>query len=261
VTSEEIALEIARIDLVIANRVLARIGAVDAFGHVSVRHPLDPKHFLLSCSRSPDLVDRDDLMEFDLEGRAVGLDNRPAYLERFIHSAIYEARPDVNAIVHGHARVLLPFSVTDLELRPLFLTAHEFGSRVPKWDIRDTFGDTDLHVANTEQGRDLAAAFRSEHNAVLLRGHGFVGAGRSVNQLIRLCNALLDNARLQLEASRFGAIKELTPGEIEARRRNLHDDESPSLIRAFEYEAIQAGQGEMFAERMRLKAQQQAANN
>ena len=87
------AVELALIDLVIANRVLARIGAVDAYGHVSVRHPTNKDHFLLSRSRSPELVEQGDIMEFDLKGNVIGKDNRPPYLERFIHAAVYAAVP------------------------------------------------------------------------------------------------------------------------------------------------------------------------
>src|SRR5689334_17395685 len=93
--SKESSLDVALIDLVIANRVLARIGAVDAYGHVSVRHPTEPDRFLLSRSRSPRLVDRGDIMQFDLAGAVVGADSRPPYLERFIHAALYAAREDV----------------------------------------------------------------------------------------------------------------------------------------------------------------------
>src|SRR5262245_16083867 len=246
-------LDIAMIDLVIANRVLARMGAVDAYGHVSVRHPVEPDRYLLARSRAPELVTRDDLMQFTLDGTALGADNRPPYLERFIHGAVYEARPDVHAVVHGHPRALLPFTVTDLEMRPLFMTADEFGAHVPRWDIRDRFGDTNLLIVDMDQGRDLARALGAER-VLLIRGHGFVGAGRSAAQLIRMCKALLDNAALQLEASRFGPLKELTPGEIAARRASINNDDSPSLMRGFEYEAIAAGCRALFDERTALKA-------
>jgi ribulose-5-phosphate 4-epimerase/fuculose-1-phosphate aldolase len=246
-------LDIAMIDLVIANRVLARMGAVDAYGHVSVRHPVEPDRYLLARSRAPELVTRDDIMQFNLDGSVVGADNRPPYLERFIHGAVFEARPDVHAVVHGHPRALLPFTVTDLEMRPLFLTADEFGAHVPRWDIRDRFGDTNLLIVDMDQGRDLARVLGAER-VLLIRGHGFVGAGRSAVQLIRMCKALLDNAALQLEASRFGPLKELTPGEIAARRKSIANDDSPSLMRGFEYEAIAAGCRELLDERTALKA-------
>jgi ribulose-5-phosphate 4-epimerase/fuculose-1-phosphate aldolase len=254
----EALLEIARIDLVIANRVLARIGAVDAYGHVSVRHPTEPSRFLLSRSRSPRLVDRGDIMQFDLEGGVIGSDNRPPYSERFIHAALYAARTDVHAIAHGHAQVLLPFAVTDVRIRPLFMTADEFGANVPLWDIRTTFGSgTNVLITNMDQARDLASAFGRNDRAVLLRGHGFVAAGRSASQLIRMCKALLENAAVQLEASRLGPLNEMTAEEIEARRRTIGaDDDHPSMMRGFEYEAIEAGLEELLRERAELKARQ-----
>lgn len=249
------ARELAVIDLVIANRVLARVGAVDAYGHVSVRHPQDAGRFLISRSLSPEYVTQDDVMECDLAGKVLNADNRPAYLERFIHAGVYKARPDINAVVHGHARVLIPFTVTALTMRPVFLTADEIGDRVPVWDIRSRFGDaTDLLITCMDHADDLARALGADARVVLMRGHGFIAGGRSASQLIRICKALIDNAHVQLEASRFGEIIELTPGEIAARRASLSDDESPGLRRGFEYEAMQAGLGALLERRAALRA-------
>jgi ribulose-5-phosphate 4-epimerase/fuculose-1-phosphate aldolase len=234
------ALEIAKIDLVIANKVLARCGAVDAYGHASLRHPTDPSRFLLSCSRSPELVERDDIMQFNIDGSVADADNRPAYLERFIYAAIFAARPDVHAIVHGHPKRVLPFTISDIKLRPVFLTADEIGLHIPIWDIRDKFGDTNMLIANMDHGRDLAQRL-GNNKVVLIRGHGFVGATRSAMALVRLAKALLDNAEMQLEAMRLGPIKELTPGEIAERERTLGKDDAPATLRGWEYEAIQAG--------------------
>src|SRR5579875_3839761 len=103
-------------DLVIANRILAHEGVVDAFGHVSIRHPERPDRFFLSCSRSPELVVREDLMEFDLECRPLDQRGRTMYSERPIHGALYEARPDVQAVVHNHAYEVIPFGITPTRL-------------------------------------------------------------------------------------------------------------------------------------------------
>src|SRR5262249_2172631 len=98
-------------DLVIANRILAKEDVVDAYGHVSMRHPENPKRFFIARSLAPDLVERDDIVELDLEGQPVRDEKRALYLERFIHAAIYEARPDVQAVVHAHAEDILPFGI------------------------------------------------------------------------------------------------------------------------------------------------------
>jgi HCOMODA/2-hydroxy-3-carboxy-muconic semialdehyde decarboxylase len=98
-------------DLVVANRILAREKVVDAYGHVSVRHPDDPHRFLLATSVAPEMVEEDHIVAFNLDCTPVRDDGRPLYHERFIHGGIYEARPDVQAVVHAHAEDVLPFSI------------------------------------------------------------------------------------------------------------------------------------------------------
>jgi len=143
-------------ELVTANRILAHEGVVDAFGHVSVRHPDNPERFLLSRSRAPELIVVEDLMEFTLDGDAIDLRDRTPYGERVIHGAVYEARPEVNAVVHNHSYELIPFGITDTPLRAVAHTCASIGAEIPVWDIRDKFGETDHLVITMEQGRDLA---------------------------------------------------------------------------------------------------------
>ena len=125
-------------DLVIGNRILAHQNVVDGYGHISIRHPSNPEHFLLSRSRSPELVVEADIMEFTLDGKVVGDDRRPPYLERFIHGGLYEARPDVHAVVHSHAEDTLAFGITDVPLQPVIHVARSMGPTVPVWDIART---------------------------------------------------------------------------------------------------------------------------
>src|SRR5205814_3094565 len=171
----------------------------DAYGHVSVRHPENPERFFLSHSLAPAFVQRSDILEFDLEGKPVGSDRRTPYLERFIHGAIYEARPDVIAVVHAHAEDTLPFGITDVPLRPVIHSGSFIGSHVPVWDIAANFGDTDLLVSNTAHGRDLAR-WLGPNNVVLMRGHGFAAAAQSLIDVVRLSVYLPRNARVQLAA-------------------------------------------------------------
>ena len=107
-------------DLVAANRILYDQSVVDGFGHVSVRHDKNPERFLLARSMAPGLVTAADIMEFDADAQPVDPRGRSVYLERFIHSEIYRARSDVNAVVHSHSPAVIPFGVTDAPLRPLF---------------------------------------------------------------------------------------------------------------------------------------------
>jgi ribulose-5-phosphate 4-epimerase/fuculose-1-phosphate aldolase len=234
-----------RKDLIIANRVLALENVVDAYGHVSVRHPTRPDRFLLSRSRSPQLVDASDILEFTLEGKVVGDDDRSPYLERFIHAAIYEARPEVNAVVHAHAEDTLPFSISKtIRLQAVIGSGSNLGHDVPIWDIREKFGDaTNLLVMNMDHGRDLARRI-ADNTVCLMRGHGFAAAQSSLQEVVQTAVYLPRNARVQMAAMRLGDIDPLSFNEIEVKRSS-HRQSSPESWRAWEYWAHRAGCAEL----------------
>ena len=242
----ETTLDVVLNELVIANRILANEGVVDAYGHVSVRHPSMPERFFLARMLAPELVERGDLMEFGLDGQPVS-DPRAPSVERFIHSAIYEARPEVQAVVHAHAEDILPFGITDVPLRPVIHSGSFIGRHVPVWDIADNFGDTDLLVRNITQGRDLARCL-GNNNVVLMRGHGFAAAARSVIEVVRVAVYLPRNARVQLAAMQIGKFKPLSDGEIAARAAG-YKPYSDQTWRAWEYWANRAGCGHIIGER------------
>ena len=232
-------------DLVIANRILAKEEVVDAYGHVSVRHPDDPKRFLIARSLAPDLVGPEDIVELGLDGQPVGGDSRQLYLERFIHAAIFEARPDVMAVVHAHAEDTLPFGIAAAtRLQPVIHSGSFIGTEVPVWDIADNFGDTNLLVTNIEQGRDLARCL-GPSSVALMRGHGFSSAARSLIEVVRLSVYLPRNARALMRAKQLGGdIKYLSQGEIDARNRGYRPY-SPETWRTWEYWANKAGCGHL----------------
>ncbi len=231
-------------DVVIANRILARNDVLDAYGHVSIRHPHDPNKYLLARSLSPAIVEEDDIIEFYLDGTPVHDEKRPLYLERYIHGGVYERRPDVKAVLHSHAEDVLPFSISKkVRLRPVIHNVGDMGSEVPVWDIADKFGDeTTLLVTNMAQGRDLAGCLDCNRLA-LMRGHGFVCVGRSINDLVRLSVFIPRNARVMMNAMRMGEFIALSQGEVDARLKL--DTESPALLRGWEYWAREAGVGHL----------------
>ncbi len=232
-------------DLVVANRILAREDVVDAYGHVSVRNPNNPQHFFISRSLSPELVEREDIVELGLDGQPVRDEKRALYLERFIHAAIFEARPDIQAVVHAHAEDILPFGIAQATpLRPVIHSGSFIGSNVPVWDIAEKFGDTNLLVTNINQGRDLAECLGA-NNVALMRGHGFASAGRSLIEVVRMSVYLPRNARALLRAKHLGGdIKYLSQGEIDARNRG-YSPYSTETWRAWEYWANKAGCGHL----------------
>jgi HCOMODA/2-hydroxy-3-carboxy-muconic semialdehyde decarboxylase len=234
-------------DLVIANRILAREDVVDAYGHVSMRHPDNPNRFLIARSVAAELVTADDIVELGLDGQPVREEKRTLYLERFIHAAIFEARPEVMAVVHAHAEDTLPFGIADAtSLRPVIHSGSFIGNKVPVWDIADSFDDTNLLVTNIEQGRDLAKCLAG-NNVALMRGHGFAAAGRSLIEVVRMSVYLPRNARALLRAKQLGgAIKYLSQGEIDARNRG-YSPYSTETWRAWEYWAKKAGVGHLLS--------------
>ena len=242
-----IKLDDALNELVIANRILANENVVDAYGHVSIRHPDKPERFFMAhMLATPEIVERTDILEFGLDGEPVS-DSRTPSIERFIHGGIYEARPDVAAVVHAHAEDTLPFGITNVPLRPVIHSGSFIGTHVPVWDIADNFGDTDLLVSNTAHGRDLARCLGKNH-VVLMRGHGFAAAAQSLIDVIRLSVYLPRNARVQLAAMRLGDFKPLSDGEVAARFAR-YKPYSAQTWRAWQYWAKRAGVGHMVGKR------------
>lgn len=191
-------------DLVAANRILADQGVLDGYGHVSARHPDDPRRYLLSRSRAPELVTADDVLEFDLDSSPVGgARAERLYLERFIHGEIYRARPDVRAVVHHHSPSVIPFGVSTVPLRALYHMSAFLADGVPVFEIRDAGGLTDMLVRSPELGRALAGVLGSYPGA-LMRGHGAVVTGTSLPHVVGRSIYMELNARLQAQAIAMG---------------------------------------------------------
>lgn len=211
-------------DLVAANRILAMHDVLDGWGHVSVRHNLDPNRYLLSRALAPEMVSAEDIMEFDLDSNPVDAKGRNLYTERFIHGEIYRARPDVVAIVHTHAPSLIPFGAANVPLRPMYHRAAFIALGIPVFEIREAFGMTDLLIRNAAHGRALAQSI-ADKPAVLMRGHGATVVAPSIPRLVGRSVFLALNATLQMQAMAMtmgggGPIVYLDPEEarlIEAR--------------------------------------------
>ncbi len=203
-------------DLVVANHILVDEEVLDGFGHISVRHPQDPSRFLIARSMAPGLVTADDIVVVDLAGQVHDAQGRRTYVERFIHSEIYRARPEVHSVVHSHSPSVIPFGVTGARLRPICHMSGFLGAQVPVFEIRHAAGEaTDLLVRNQALGQALAASLGSA-NVALMRGHGNVVVGHSIQQAVFRAIYTESNAHLQSEAMRLGEINFLTPEEAQA---------------------------------------------
>ena len=225
-------LDEARNVLARANRIIANEGVLDAFGHVSMRHPADPGRYLLSRSRAPELVQRDDILEFTLDSQPVRPTDVRLYGERVIHGGIYQARPDVNAVCHHHAPSILPFCISGMDLKPVYHLGATLGEKVPFWDSRDDFGDTTLIVAKPEEGASLARAL-GESWIVLMRRHGATVAGVTLEELVFRTIYTARNAALQIQAHTLGLVSPLNLAETRlAGEYNLRPG---PVMRAWEY--------------------------
>ena len=192
-------------DLVVANHILADQGVVDGFGHVSARSAANPQHYFISRSRAPALVSADDIMEYDLDDNPIDARGRSSYLERFIHSEIYRVRPDVQSIVHSHSPAVIPFSVSDVPLRPVSHMAGFLIREAPVFEIRSAGGDaTDMLIRDKKLGAALARTL-DQGTVALMRGHGDVVVGLSVRTAVLHAIYTDLNARLQSEALRLSA--------------------------------------------------------
>ena len=205
--------EVAAI-LVCASRILAHHEVLDAFGHVSVRHPTLTDHFLISRSMPPAAVTAADVMILQKDGNPAGHESRRPFLERYIHSAIYRARPDVGAVVHGHSPAVIPFSVVrETPLRPIFHMAGFIGGAAPIFEIRDTAGDaTDMLIRTPALGNALALGL-GDSSVILMRGHGFTCVGEDLKQAVFRAIYLAVNARIQAQATQLGRPCFLSPAE------------------------------------------------
>ena len=204
-------------ELVAANHILFDQGVVDGFGHVSVRHPANSGRFLLARSIAPALVTATDIIEFDLDGNPLDASGHALYLERFIHSEIYRARPDARAVVHSHSPAVVPFSVAkDVPLRAVWHLGGILGEGCPVFEIREVAGPgTDLLIRNRALGAALARSL-GPGPVVLMRGHGCTVLGSTVRHAVFNAVYTEISAALQAEAMRLGAVTYLTREEAEA---------------------------------------------
>jgi ribulose-5-phosphate 4-epimerase/fuculose-1-phosphate aldolase len=182
-------------------------------GHVSARAPDRPEHFLMKPhSVGFDEITAENILTIDLDGNVVA-GTAKRHSEVFIHTEIYRARPDVQAVVHTHPTHTTAFSATGRPMRPLSQGGAAFADALP------VYADTINLIRSPELGLGVARAL-GPHRAVLLRSHGVVMAGASVQEAIVLCIMLEEAARIQLLAEAAGIDAPDFPADDVARLRD-----------------------------------------
>ena len=222
-----------RHELALANRIVANEGVIDAFGHVSMRHPDNPNRYLLSRSRAPELVTAEDFIEYDINSQPLRDPGVGQYSERVIHGEIYKARPEVNSVCHHHCPAFMPLLATGTDYMPIFHLGAVGGIRPPFWDQRDEFGDTNMLVVKPEEGASLARAL-GKHWMVLMMRHGVTVAGISVRDCAFRSVYSARNAEYQVRALTIGSeIATLSPGET--KLAGQISAKTTGLMRSWEY--------------------------
>lgn len=204
--------------LVLGIRMLERAGIIDYNGHFSVRIP-DTGHILINsaaCARNALTVQ--DIVMMDSNGTQLDGQDAPP-MEKHIHTEIYKRRPEVQAVIHAHPAWSTYFSMTGVPIRPVFPQAALLG-HVPLFDHIES-------VNNPELGSRLAHVL-GENRAVMLKSHGSVIVGSTLEEAFAMCIYLEENAERQYKAQALGTPYCLNEQEIAACVRNL---EKPHLYK------------------------------
>jgi len=145
-------------------------------------------------------VTEDDSMEFDLDSNPIDQRGRDMYSERSIHGCMYRARPDVNAVCHSHAHPLIPFAVTGVPIKPVWVVGAAIGNEVPTWGIREDFPNDDgMLIVNDTIGSSMAKRLGAGR-ACLLAGHGAVVVEETIRCVVQVAISLVTNAELLMQS-------------------------------------------------------------
>ena len=192
-----------------STRILVRERLIGPFGHPSTRIPGTDLVAVLGHTHDDvkDLAETDteDVVVMDLDGEVVeGTMEAPG--ERFMHTEIYKARPDVGAVIHAHPMHCIAFSITDVPLAPVWHLCTLFADGVPIYDSA-------VQIDNPERGRSVAAAL-GDRKGVLLKGHGLTVVGTSIEEATVSAVNLERSARLQIMAGGLGAVEAINRAEL-----------------------------------------------
>lgn len=203
-----------RAKLALACNILAMEGHTDiSLGHASLREPGAQEYWVKASGLGLEEITADDVILVDFSGRKLRGD-RPAHRELPIHAEIYRKRPDVCAVVHTHPPYATALTATVQPLRPV---SHEGALflDLPRFTLT-----TDL-IVTPDQGRALAEALGS-HRAVLLKNHGVVTVGASIQEATLVAIFLERAARVQSLAGSFGSIVWTDPEEAAAKAERIY---------------------------------------
>lgn len=214
---------------VMANRILANEGVLDAYGHISVRNPENPGTFFQARAIAPAFVTPEDILEIDLKGTVLTKTDYRPYGERVIHAAVFAARPDVQSVFHGHPQEVIVLSALRIPIRSMAQYCGVFYEPLPFFDDYDEEGG--LLVVSLGEAERLAKTM-GDAPGVIMRGHGCTLGGNSVQQTVMNAVFLRDCAKMQCMALPIGEPQYLSKEEGESAVRTQYS--SLSLQRCWD---------------------------
>jgi L-fuculose-phosphate aldolase len=182
----------AKKKLILAGQVLVDEGQDDfTRGHISVRLPDDPGHFFMKPhSVGLDEITLANILTIDLAGNVVAGTAR-RHSEVYIHSEVYKARPDVGCVLHTHPPYAIALSASGTPLKCFSQPSALF------YEALGTYDDTINLIRTPEMGTGVAQAL-GDGRAVLLKNHGVVVAGSSIEEVVVSALMLENAARIQM---------------------------------------------------------------
>jgi 3-hydroxy-2-methylpyridine-4,5-dicarboxylate 4-decarboxylase len=217
-------------DIVTASHILANEGILDSFGHVSARSAKNPEHFFMPRAMAPALVTRDDIVELGLDCKPVAANAPRLNGERYIHCQIYQARSDVQSVIHTHDLAVIPFGVAGVALKPVVAQAGFLPPETPLFEIRDANASETQRgmLVRTSQLGDALAKSLGANPVVLMRGHGDTVVGRSVREAaVRTIYTHID---AQAQSAALALSSKITPmneSELEINSTENFDADRP----------------------------------
>jgi len=214
------------IDLLDASHILHFLDVVDAFGHVSARNPDNASQFIMSFSIAPALATSQDLVTYEIDNATAiqltfnnsvtGEDVPSGFIERYIHSQIYKAFPNVTGVVHAHTTSVISFANVGVGLEAQMgvagsIGALKHGTPIFDYDALPTSilpedVPHNLLVDNEAIGDALARTFKDGSAVVLMKGHGMAVQGLSVRDVAFRAFYTMENANVQSMATLLGAL-------------------------------------------------------
>ena len=191
--------------VVLANKILDYENLARPLGHVSVRIP-GTDTFLITGSVAPGQATIDDIVICDMNGKVLEGKYQRSYSEVVIHTGVFKKRPEYNSVIHSHSPYVIALSMTETPILPASFEAIELCSQPIALYKKVVFIDK---PALGEEVADMLGP----NKAVVLKGHGALVVGKSIEEATSMAVKLEIAAKLQVLASSAGKVVPFTEEE------------------------------------------------